>query len=68
MRYYFLLLFYLTSIINELRSREYRVEIDPTMANIVMSTLILEGLGRSLDPDLNLIECALPFVMGRGKV
>ena len=44
------------------------VEIDPAMSNIVMSTLVLEGLGRSLDPDLNLIDCALPFILGRGKV
>jgi aarF domain-containing kinase len=42
--------------------REYGVEIDPAMASIVLSTLVLEGLGRSLDADLNLIDFALPFV------
>jgi aarF domain-containing kinase len=45
--------------------RVYGVEIDPAMANIVLSTLILEGLGRSLDENLNLIDCAIPFVLGR---
>eukprot|EP00978_Attheya_sp_CCMP212_P004709 scaffold10348_cov54-Attheya_sp.AAC.2 len=48
--------------------RIHRVEIDPAMAGIVISTLVLEGLGRSLQPELNLIDCALPFVMGGGKV
>ena len=45
--------------------RVHGVEIDPAMANIVLSTLVLEGLGRSLDENLNLIDCALPFVLGR---
>jgi len=45
--------------------RTYGVEIDPAMANIVLSTLVLEGLGRSLDENLNLIDCAVPFVLGR---
>ena len=38
------------------------------MANVVLSTLVLEGLGRALDPDLNLIDIAMPFILGRGKV
>ena len=48
--------------------RIHGVEIDPAMANIVVSTIVLEGLGRSLHPDLNLLEFAMPFVLGRGKV
>lgn len=48
--------------------RVYGVEIDPAMSNVVMSTLVLEGLGRSLDADVNLFDIALPFVLGRGKV
>ena len=48
--------------------RLHQVEIDPAMANVVMSTLVLEGLGRALEPDLNLFDIALPFVLGRGKV
>jgi aarF domain-containing kinase len=48
--------------------RVHGVEIDPAMANIVISTLVLEGLGRSLEPNLNLIDFALPFVIGRGRV
>jgi aarF domain-containing kinase len=48
--------------------RIHGVEIDPAMASIVVSTLVLEGLGRSLDSSLNLIDFALPFVLGRGRV
>jgi aarF domain-containing kinase len=48
--------------------RVHGVEIDPNMASVVLSTLVLEGLGRSLAPELNLIDFAKPFVLGRGKV
>ena len=48
--------------------REHGVEVDPSMANIVISTLVLEGLGRSLDPNLNLIDFAVPFVLSKGNV
>jgi aarF domain-containing kinase len=48
--------------------RIHGVEIDPAMANVVISTLVLEGLGRSLSPDLDLLTFAKPFVLGRGKV
>ena len=48
--------------------RIHGVEIDPAMASIVVSTLVLEGLGRSLEPSLNLMDFAMPFVLGRGKV
>jgi hypothetical protein len=34
----------------------------------VISTLVLEGLGRYLEPSLNLMDFALPFVLGRGRV
>jgi len=50
--------------------RVYKVEIDPAMSSIVISMMVLEGLGRSLDPDLNLIKSAMPFLVGNlvGKV
>ena len=48
--------------------RVHGVEIDPSMASIVISTLVLEGLGRSLEPRLNLMDFAVPFVLGRGRV
>lgn len=48
--------------------RIYGVEIDPAMANVVISTLVLEGLGRSLSPDLDLLTFARPFLMLRSDV
>jgi aarF domain-containing kinase len=48
--------------------RVHGVEVDPAMACVVISTLVLEGLGRSLQPDLNLLDFARPFVLGRGRV
>ena len=48
--------------------RVHGVEIDPAMSSVVVSTLILEGLGRSLDPKADLIEYAMPFLVGVGKI
>jgi predicted unusual protein kinase regulating ubiquinone biosynthesis (AarF/ABC1/UbiB family) len=48
--------------------RIHGVEIDPAMATLVMSVLVLEGLGRSLDPTFNILDFAMPFVLGRGRV
>lgn len=45
--------------------RVYGVEIDPAMSSVVVSLLVLEGLGRSLDPELNLMKAAVPFLVGR---
>ena len=48
--------------------RIHGVEIDPAMASVVISTLVLEGLGRSLSPDLDLLTFARPFLMLRSGV
>ena len=38
--------------------RIHGVEIDPAMATLVLSVLVLEGLGRSLDPTFNILDFA----------
>jgi predicted unusual protein kinase regulating ubiquinone biosynthesis (AarF/ABC1/UbiB family) len=48
--------------------RIHGVEIDPAMATLVLSVLVLEGLGRSLDPTFNILDFAMPFVLGRGRM
>eukprot|EP00934_Nitzschia_sp_Nitz4_P001785 Nitzschia sp. Nitz4//scaffold114_size70088//7849//9373//NITZ4_005968-RA/size70088-augustus-gene-0.0-mRNA-1//1//CDS//3329533396//1785//frame0 len=48
--------------------RIHGVEIDPAMASVVLSTLVLEGLSRSLSPELNLLDFAKPFLIARGGV
>jgi len=48
--------------------RIHGVEIDPNFTSVVISTLVLEGLGRSLSPELNMMDFAKPFILGRGRV
>jgi len=48
--------------------RNYGVEFDPRMSSIVISTIILEGLGRECDPDVDIIKTASPFILGVGEV
>ena len=48
--------------------RMHGVEIDPAMANVVISTLVLEGLGRSLSPDLDLLTFARPFLLSKSGI
>eukprot|EP01113_Clastostelium_recurvatum_P006691 TRINITY_DN13053_c0_g1_i2.p1 TRINITY_DN13053_c0_g1~~TRINITY_DN13053_c0_g1_i2.p1 ORF type:complete len:586 (-),score=99.46 TRINITY_DN13053_c0_g1_i2:614-2281(-) len=43
--------------------RTYRIKIESNFATLVMGTVVLEGLGRQLDPDLNLLTAAVPFLV-----
>jgi aarF domain-containing kinase len=45
--------------------RRHGVMLEPKMANVVLSTIVLEGVGRTMDPDLNLFEAAMPFLTMR---
>ncbi|VDO75214.1 unnamed protein product [Onchocerca flexuosa] len=38
------------------------VALDPLFTTVVLAVIVLEGLGRSLDPDLDLFHCARPFL------
>uniref|UniRef100_A0A1I8AXJ1 ABC1 domain-containing protein n=1 Tax=Steinernema glaseri TaxID=37863 RepID=A0A1I8AXJ1_9BILA len=40
----------------------HRVSLEPSFTSVVLSVMILEGLGRSLSPDLDLFLCARPYV------
>uniref|UniRef100_A0A0N5AMW8 ABC1 domain-containing protein n=1 Tax=Syphacia muris TaxID=451379 RepID=A0A0N5AMW8_9BILA len=40
----------------------YQVGLETSFATVVLSVMVLEGLGRSLDPDLDLFQCAYPFL------
>ena len=48
-------------------SYTYNVKIDPQFISIIISTCILEGLGRRLDPELDLIVLATPYIISAGK-
>uniref|UniRef100_A0A0R3RZ77 Flavodoxin-like domain-containing protein n=1 Tax=Elaeophora elaphi TaxID=1147741 RepID=A0A0R3RZ77_9BILA len=41
----------------------HQVALDPSFTTVVLAVIVLEGLGRSLDPDLDLFHCARPKVM-----
>ena len=40
----------------------HHVTIDSRFVNLFMSVIILEGVGRQLDPNLNIISAALPII------
>lgn len=48
-------------------SYQYNVKIDPQYVSVIISICILEGLGRRLDADLDLMKLAAPFVMTAAK-
>nr|XP_051691071.1 uncharacterized aarF domain-containing protein kinase 2 isoform X2 [Oryctolagus cuniculus] len=45
----------------------HRVKLESNFASIVFAIMVLEGLGRSLDPKLDILEAARPFLL-RGPV
>ncbi|KAJ9085315.1 hypothetical protein DSO57_1015333 [Entomophthora muscae] len=47
--------------------REHRVKLEGDFVNVVISILILEGIGRSLNPDLDLFNMALPILRSYGR-
>ncbi|KAJ3122159.1 hypothetical protein HK098_003077 [Nowakowskiella sp. JEL0407] len=42
--------------------REYRVKLEGDFVNVGVSVLLLEGIGRRLDPELDLLERAVPVL------
>lgn len=46
--------------------REHHVRMEGDFINVVLSILLLEGIGRSLDPDLDLFKSALPILRSLG--
>ncbi|KAI9816380.1 MAG: hypothetical protein M1826_001847 [Phylliscum demangeonii] len=54
----------LHSVLDMVRTHHVRLEGD--FVNVVISILLLEGIGRSLDPDLDLFKSALPILRELG--
>ncbi|KAH8835471.1 hypothetical protein DL96DRAFT_1574375 [Flagelloscypha sp. PMI_526] len=50
----------LTQVLKSVRRHHVRMEAD--FVNTVLSILLLEGIGRTLDPDLDLFKSALPIL------
>lgn len=41
----------------------FQVKLESNFASIVFAIMVLEGLGRSLDPQLDILEAARPFLL-----
>ena len=46
--------------------RAHHVKLEGEFINVVIGILLLEGMGRRLDPDLDLLKSALPVLVGGG--
>ncbi|KAL4888544.1 ABC1 family-domain-containing protein [Aspergillus ambiguus] len=55
----------LSKVLSMVRAHHVRLEGD--FVNVVISILLLEGIGRSLDPDLDLFKSALPILRALGS-
>jgi len=55
----------LSEVLSMVRAHHVRMEGD--FVNVVISILLLEGIGRSLDPDLDLFKSALPILRQLGS-
>ena len=55
----------LSEVLGMVRGHHVRMEGD--FVNVVISILLLEGIGRSLDPDLDLFKSALPILRQLGS-
>ncbi len=43
--------------------RRHRVKLEANYASVILAIMVLEGLGRTLDPDLDLIRKAAPYLL-----
>lgn len=49
--------------------RQYQVPIEPNFTTLFVGTIVLEGLGKQLDPNLNFIDAAAPLLIrNRGLI
>ncbi len=55
----------ISSLLSQLFSAvsKHQVSLEPSFCCVVMAVMVLEGLGRSLDPNLDLFECAAPYLL-----
>ncbi|WRT63335.1 uncharacterized protein IL334_000240 [Kwoniella shivajii] len=55
----------LTDVLNAVR--QHHVKLEGDFVNTVLSILLLEGIGRQLDPDMDLFKSALPILRQLGR-
>jgi len=47
--------------------RRYRVKIEANFATLIIATVILEGIGRQLDPEINILDESIPILLWSDK-
>lgn len=62
-------IFPLSDLLNQALAfvRENTIPVDPRYTNLIVSLITMEGLGRSLDPDIDLLSAARPFLRSRWR-
>ncbi len=43
--------------------RRHRVKLEANYASVILAIVVLEGLGRTLDPELDLVRRAVPYLL-----
>ena len=43
--------------------RWHRVKLEPNFTSVIIAIMVLEGLGRTLDPEMDLLWAAAPFLV-----
>ena len=51
----------LTRVFNVLQ--KHRVKLEANFTSVILSIMVLEGLGRTLDPEMDLLWAATPFLL-----
>lgn len=53
-----------STVVSELFSAmvRHRVKQDGTFINVILSMVVIEGLGRSLDPNIDIFTEVIPFI------
>ncbi|VDN52330.1 unnamed protein product [Dracunculus medinensis] len=57
--------FNISELLNELFSivSRHHVYLDTSFTTVILAVMVLEGFGRSLDPELDLFKCARPYLL-----
>ena len=42
--------------------KKYHIQVDPSFTTLALGTIIIEGIGRQLDPDLDFVGAARPYL------
>jgi aarF domain-containing kinase len=56
---------FLTRVLDVVRT--YRVRHDPNFTTLIVGTVILEGIGRQLDPSINILDQSVPYLVWSEK-